>query len=137
METLSDDESRRTQPANALAGAWRSSASARPTFRRALAAQAAQAGTVTPEMIKQAEWIAGLDLTEDERASTARTLTRSLRSFAELRKVDVGYDVPPALTFLPAPPRPAAAVRRNQARPAESHAHRSGPAPPRSWRFCR
>ena len=42
------------------------------TFRRALAAQAAQAGTVTPEMIKQAEWIAGLELTEDERTRTAR-----------------------------------------------------------------
>ena len=37
------------------------------TFRRALAAQAAQAGPVTPEMIKQAEWIAGLDLTDEER----------------------------------------------------------------------
>ena len=90
------------------------------TFRRALAAQAAQAGTVTPEMIKQAEWIAGLELTEEERASTARTIARSLRSFAELRKVDVGYDVPPALTFFPVPPRPAAAIRRNQAQPAET-----------------
>jgi Asp-tRNA(Asn)/Glu-tRNA(Gln) amidotransferase A subunit family amidase len=92
------------------------------TFRRALAVQAAQAGTVSSEMIKQAEWIAGLDLTEDERTSTARTITRSLRSFADLRKVDIGYDVPPALTFLPTPPRPATAVRRNQARPGSSGA---------------
>ena len=35
--------------------------------RRRRGAQAAQAGTVTPDMIKQAEWIAGLELTEDER----------------------------------------------------------------------
>jgi Asp-tRNA(Asn)/Glu-tRNA(Gln) amidotransferase A subunit family amidase len=91
------------------------------TFRRAMAAQAAQAGAVTPAMIKQAEWIAGLDLTDEERTSAARTITRSLTSFAELRKVDVGYDVPPALTFLPVPPRPAAAVQRNQAHTAESH----------------
>jgi hypothetical protein len=90
------------------------------TFRRALAAQAAQAGAVTPAMIKQAEWIAGLDLTEEECTSAARTITRSLRSFAELRKVDVGYDVPPALTFFPAPPRPAGVIKRNQARNAES-----------------
>jgi Asp-tRNA(Asn)/Glu-tRNA(Gln) amidotransferase A subunit family amidase len=90
------------------------------TFHRALAAQVAQAGTVTSEMVKQAEWIAGLELTDDERAGAARTISRSLRSFAELRKVDVGYDVPPALTFLPVPPRPAAAVRRNQAQPAET-----------------
>ena len=31
------------------------------TFRRVLAAQSAAAGKVTPEMIKQAEWIAGLE----------------------------------------------------------------------------
>jgi Asp-tRNA(Asn)/Glu-tRNA(Gln) amidotransferase A subunit family amidase len=90
------------------------------TFRRALAAQAAQAGAVSAEMIKQAEWIAGLDLTEEERTSAARTITRSLRSFAELRKVDVGYDVPPALTFFPAPPRPAGVIKRNHARNSES-----------------
>ena len=28
--------------------------------------------------------------------------------------------MPPALTFLPAPPRPAAAIKRNRARPAET-----------------
>ena len=66
------------------------------TFRRALAAQAGHTGTVTPEMIKQAEWIAGLELTEAERTKTAGTVERSLGSYDELRKVDVGYDVPPA-----------------------------------------
>ena len=118
------------------------------TFRRALAAQAAQSGAITPEMIKQAEWIAGLDLTEEERKSTVRSITRSLRSFAELRKVDVGYDVPPALAFLPVPPRPASDVRRNQAQsrpgadiapaglrrgagfPASERAFELGPEPP-------
>jgi len=89
------------------------------TFQRALAAQAAQAGTVTPEMIKQSEWIAGLELTQDERTSTARTIARSLSSFADLRKVDVGYDIPPALSFLPNPPRSVGGIRRNQARPIE------------------
>jgi Asp-tRNA(Asn)/Glu-tRNA(Gln) amidotransferase A subunit family amidase len=90
------------------------------TFRRAVAAQAAQAGAVTPEMIKQAEWIAGLDLTDAERTSTARSVTRSLRAYADLRKVDIGYDVPPALTFFPAPITPVAGVRRNQAVTAET-----------------
>ena len=85
------------------------------TFRRALAAQAAQGLAVTPDMINQAEWIAGLDLTAEERTSTARALQRTLQSFAELRKFPVGYDVTPALTFWPAPPRPATGVRRNQA----------------------
>ena len=50
----------------------------------------------------------------------ARSLDESLRSFEELRKVDVGYDVPPALTFFPTPPRPAAEVRRNQATPIDA-----------------
>ena len=77
------------------------------TFRRALAAQAEQAGAVTPEMVKQAEWIAGLDFTDEERQSTARSLQQSLANFKALRKVEVGYDVPPALTFFPTPPRPA------------------------------
>ena len=71
-------------------------------------------------MIKQAEWIAGLELTDDERTRTARSVQRTLQSFAELRKVDVGYDVAPALTFFPVPPRPAAAIKRNQARPVET-----------------
>ncbi len=89
-------------------------------FHRALAAQVARSASVTPEMIKQAEWIAGLELTEQERASTARSVERSLSSFGELRKVEVGYDVAPALTFFPAPPRPAMEIRRNQARPIDS-----------------
>ncbi len=93
------------------------------TFRRALAAQAADAGKVSAEMIQQAEWIAGLDLTEDERKETAGAVQRSLRQFAALRKVDVAYDIPPALAFVPAPGlRPAEGVRRNQATCIESRA---------------
>jgi len=89
-------------------------------FHRALAAQVARSAAVTPEMIKQAEWIAGLELTEQERQSTARSVERSLSSFSELRKVEVGYDVAPALTFFPAPPRLAVELRRNQARPIDA-----------------
>jgi Asp-tRNA(Asn)/Glu-tRNA(Gln) amidotransferase A subunit family amidase len=86
------------------------------TFRRALAAQAAQAGKVTPAMIKQAEWIAGLDLTDQERESAAKETVDSLKSFQALRNVSVPYDVPPALVFVPAPGLlPASGVKRNQA----------------------
>jgi Asp-tRNA(Asn)/Glu-tRNA(Gln) amidotransferase A subunit family amidase len=95
------------------------------TFRRALAAQAEQAGKITPEMVKQAEWIAGLELTDEEREATARSAQRSLASFRSLREVEVGYDVSPALSFVPAPGlRPSQGVRRNQACPTESHAPR-------------
>lgn len=92
-------------------------------FRRAVAAQAVEAGQVTPEMIQQAEWIAGLDLTEDERKAAAASVKRSLGSFEALRKVPMGYEVPPAVAFVPDPGlKPAAGVRRNQARPTESNA---------------
>ena len=97
-------------------------------FRRALAAQAAAAGKVTPEMIKQAEWIAGLELTEKERESAAKEVQKSLESFQQLRKVNVGYDVPPVLVFLPAPGlRPTPEAGRNRARPYAS----PSPSPPR------
>lgn len=90
------------------------------TFRRALAAQADQEGNVSPEMIKQAEWIAGLELSDEERETTARSVQRSLGSFKTLREVEVGYDIPPALSFVPAPGlRPSGGVRRNQASPTE------------------
>lgn len=93
------------------------------TFHRALSAQADQAGTVTTEMIRQAEWIAGLELTDEERETTARSMQRSLNAFKALRGVEVGYDVPPALAFVPAPGlRPSEGVRRNQANPTEANA---------------
>ena len=94
------------------------------TFRRALAAQAAQAGTVTPEMIKQAEWIAGLDLTDDERASTARTISakpalvcRAAQGRRRLRR-SAGLD----LHARPAAAgrRPSGATRRGRPRPRTS-----------------
>ncbi len=48
-------------------------------FRRALALQAARSARVTPEMVKQAEWIAGITFSDEERAGIARSLEQSLR----------------------------------------------------------
>jgi Asp-tRNA(Asn)/Glu-tRNA(Gln) amidotransferase A subunit family amidase len=91
------------------------------TFRRAAATLAEKDDTITTEMVKQAEWIAGLELTDAEREETAGAIKRSLGRFKELRNVDLGYDVPPALSFVPLPGlRPAEGVRRNQATPIES-----------------
>ena len=103
-------------------------------FRRALAAQAAEAGKVTPEMIRQAEWIAGLELTEKERESTAKEVQESLQSFQALRKVEVGHDVAPALSFMPAPGlKQAEGVQRNQARISGDRRPSIALAPTRSW----
>lgn len=67
-------------------------------FHRALAAEA-ESGGVTAEMIRRAEWIAGLELTDEEREQTARAIERANSKFEELRDVEVDYDVPPALYF--------------------------------------
>jgi len=72
-------------------------------FRRALAAQVEALGTVTPDMVQQAEWISGFPLKPEDRERTARDLTRSLVGFEKLRAVKLDNSVAPALQFNPAP----------------------------------
>ena len=91
-------------------------------FHRAIASEVKAAKdpvTVTPEMIKNAEWVAGLTLTEDQRQQLARAMTRAVADFAAVHKVNVGNQVAPAIHFLPiasptsppvAPTAPALAV---------------------------
>src|SRR5271166_5091253 len=67
------------------------------TFRRALAADAVRAGDITPEMVRQAEWIAGLSLSEADRKTIVGGLTRAFRNLESLRSVKLSNDVPPAL----------------------------------------
>jgi Asp-tRNA(Asn)/Glu-tRNA(Gln) amidotransferase A subunit family amidase len=74
-----------------------------PVFQRALAAQVQKAKQITPEMIKQAEWIAGIELPEDARQSTAQAVGRLVRDFEALRGVKLDNRVAPALIFQPAP----------------------------------
>ncbi|MEQ8784971.1 MAG: amidase [Pirellulaceae bacterium] len=78
-------------------------------FHRALAAQLEENdGRVTGEMIQQAEWIAGLELSDDERETVARGVDRLQDKVRAMRDVDVAYDVPPAVYFSAAPGEPAA-----------------------------
>ncbi len=79
-----------------------------PVFQRALAAQAEQAPALTAAMIQQAEWIAGLKLSEDDRKALVSGLTQTLRDFDTLRAVPLANDVPPAVMFHPAPWLPPA-----------------------------
>lgn len=80
-----------------------------PTFHRAVAAEVAAPGPVTPEMVKNAEWIAGITLTEAQRKEVAAAMTRAVLDWAGLHKVKVTNAVPPAVHFLPeiAKPSPA------------------------------
>jgi len=69
-------------------------------FARALAAQAAAADSVvTPEMIRQAAWIAGIDFTEDERKLMATGVAGMIDSFEQIRKVELDNSVAPAIRF--------------------------------------
>lgn len=87
-------------------------------FQRALAAQGEQAGKITPELIQQSEWIAGITLTEDDRKSVADAVQRDQRKFEVLRKVDLKNSVPPALSFFAAPPQEAPAkIDRSEIHP--------------------
>lgn len=79
------------------------------TFQRALAAAATAADeppTVTPEMVKAAEWVAGVTLSDEDRKKVAGSLTESVRGFAAARRVGLTNDVPPAFRFDPTPGTP-------------------------------
>ena len=87
-------------------------------FQRALAAQAEKAGKITPEMLDQALWIAGIELAEEDRAAVAGAVERDQQKFAALRQVPLGYDVPPAMLFFAAPPQEgSAAIDRTAVQP--------------------
>lgn len=71
-------------------------------FQRAVVAQAPkEGGALTEEMIKQAEWISGLKLTDADRKALVGRINSSLRAYERLRKVPLPNDVPPAFAFIP------------------------------------
>jgi Asp-tRNA(Asn)/Glu-tRNA(Gln) amidotransferase A subunit family amidase len=73
------------------------------TFQRALAAQAADSPSVTADMVKAAEWVAGITLTDDERKRLATSLSNSRKGLETLRAVKLPNAVPPAVQFNPTP----------------------------------
>lgn len=72
-------------------------------FQRALAAEVAKNNRITADMIRHAEWIAGLELTDQQRNETARQVELAIRQFDAMRAVPVDYSVPPAIHFNAAP----------------------------------
>lgn len=68
-------------------------------FGRALATIAQDEPKITTAMIKEAEWVAGLELTEEEREQAARSLERTSRNLANLRKIKLTNDIGPAIHF--------------------------------------
>ena len=86
-------------------------------FHRTLASAAEKAVAVTPDMVRQAEWIAGLELADDDRATVAAGLTRLLQDFATMRSVKLLNSVAPALAFQPAPWLPPSKEGRGKVEP--------------------
>jgi hypothetical protein len=72
-------------------------------FGRALAAAAESGSIISTEMIRQAEWIAGLNLTAADRDQMLDGLEESLHDYQALREVEVDNAVPPAMMFNPSP----------------------------------
>jgi Asp-tRNA(Asn)/Glu-tRNA(Gln) amidotransferase A subunit family amidase len=72
-------------------------------FRRALAAASDEAKPITDEMIHQAEWIAGIELSDEDRKALADRFNRQQKRLAAMRVVPIAHDVPPAISFNPAP----------------------------------
>lgn len=70
-------------------------------FQRTLAAQVAEKGSLTAEMIRQAEWVADLELSDDEREAIAKSLGSTLASAASIRKITIDADTAPAQVFRP------------------------------------
>jgi Asp-tRNA(Asn)/Glu-tRNA(Gln) amidotransferase A subunit family amidase len=58
---------------------------------------------VTAEMVKNAEWIAGIELTDAERIRVAATLTRTMAGMKRAEAIPLGNDTLPAIQFNPAP----------------------------------
>lgn len=83
--------------------------------------QAAQ--EITPEMVRQAEAIAGLEFSDEQREEMVRALSRNHRAYTTMREVELPYSVPPALHFDPRVPgleTPNAEAPSRKATPAPS-----------------
>lgn len=71
------------------------------TFQRALAHKAVTAGSVTSQMIQEAQWIADVELTDEEREALLRQMQSQCESERKLRAVTMDADLPPAMVFTP------------------------------------
>jgi Asp-tRNA(Asn)/Glu-tRNA(Gln) amidotransferase A subunit family amidase len=97
-------------------------------FGRSLAALASEAGGVTPDMIRQAEWISGLTLDDEKRQLMLERLQEMVDGFEALRGVTLDNSVPPALHFSVEPGQ-GPATGGHRASPAVGTAEPTGARP--------
>jgi Asp-tRNA(Asn)/Glu-tRNA(Gln) amidotransferase A subunit family amidase len=70
-------------------------------FQRALAVEAAKGGLITRQMIADAEWVAGIELSDEQRRLVEDALRENKESLQNLRSMKLDYDLSPALLFAP------------------------------------
>ena len=72
-----------------------------PIFHRAIAALSAGKSRLDVETLRQAQWISGCAMTDEELESIVETVNRTSESLQSLRKFELDADVPMALHFSP------------------------------------
>jgi Asp-tRNA(Asn)/Glu-tRNA(Gln) amidotransferase A subunit family amidase len=93
-------------PAAGVAGAafTRPGVSARAAIAQAQQNQQQAPQKITNEMLRAAEQMIGVDLTDAQEAMALPGVNRNLASYESLRKIEVPLDTEPATAFHPAPP---------------------------------
>lgn len=78
------------------------------------------ASDVTKEIIAQAEKVAGVEFTDEQREQMVADLNRNMEAYASMRAVEIPYDVAPAIRFDPVVPgtvQPPVRRRARKSRP--------------------
>jgi Asp-tRNA(Asn)/Glu-tRNA(Gln) amidotransferase A subunit family amidase len=70
-------------------------------FQRALAVEASKNLPVSAQMIADAEWVAGITLSDEQRRRAAKTLNDQRKRLEQLRKVSLDYSIVPPFVFSP------------------------------------
>ena len=94
-----------------------------PVFQRALAAMAEQKEQITPEDIARAQWVAGIELSEEERRRLAGRINRLHQDQQRLRALELDNAEAPMLHFRPLrdEPPPGQLEAQVDVRPEELH----------------
>src|ERR1044071_2345098 len=69
-------------------------------FQRSLAAKAAQ-GPISPQMVTDAEWVAGIKLTDRQREAVINAFKFAKEDLAQVRPIELTNSLLPALRFVP------------------------------------
>ena len=79
-------------------------------FQRALATTVSQQRAISKEMIQQAEWVAGINLDDDQRNQLSESIDGVLRHQARIRSVPLEHQTIPSVVFDPTIGDPDAAI---------------------------